>query len=77
MPTYRCPECGNSGEPGVNIPEPSAFELRGQLQGKLVFKCGQCGAGLLRRGMFSKKLTRIPDESWREMERQWGAKFST
>ena len=76
MPTYCCPECSNTGGPGMSH-EPSAFKIRGQLQGKPVFKCGQCGAGLLRRGIFSNKLTRIPDTTWQEMERQWDARVST
>ncbi len=72
MTRYRCPKCGNAGEPGV--PSQSApywFELRGRLQNKHVFKCCECGAGLLRRGILSKKLTELPADKWAEMERQW------
>jgi len=75
VPTYKCPKCGSKGEPGVTMPEHpegmEAFEIRGQIQGKHVFKCRQCGAGLLRRGMFSNRLTVLPSETWQEMERQW------
>ncbi len=75
MPIYRCPECGNRGEPGVIIPEPYAFEVRGRSQGKHVFKCGRCGTGLRRCGYLSNKLTKIPTDTWTEMEREWGAAF--
>lgn len=73
MPRYRCPKCGNAGEPGVpEQPTPYGFDMRGRLQNKHVFKCCECGAGLLRRGIFSNKLTLIPADTWTEMERQWG-----
>jgi hypothetical protein len=75
VPVYRCPECGNQGEPGVIIPEPYAFQVRGRMEGRHVYKCGQCGAGLRRPGMFSKRLTKIPPETWTQMEREWEAVF--
>jgi hypothetical protein len=77
MPIYRCPECGNHGEPGVNIPSKSSFEIRGMMDGKHVFKWGSCGVGLLRRGLISNKLTRIPDSAWKEMDREWTSRFPT
>jgi predicted RNA-binding Zn-ribbon protein involved in translation (DUF1610 family) len=75
MPIYQCPECGNRGEPGVIIPEPFAFEVRGRLEGKNVFKCGKCGTGLQRCGYFTTRLAKISAEVWTEMERRWEMAF--
>lgn len=75
MPVYTCPECGNQGEPGFIIPEPYAFQMRGRMQGKHVYKCGRCGTGLQRNGLLSKKLSKIPVHTWTEMEREWRAAF--
>ena len=75
MPVYSCPECGNRGEPGVIIPEPYAFQVRGRMQGKHVYKCGGCGTGLRRYGLFSRELIKIPAHTWTEMEREWEAVF--
>ncbi len=73
MPNYRCPSCGNRGEPGASASD--AFEIRGQANRKHIFKCGQCGAGLVRRGTFSNKLTQLPADFWADLERQWHAQY--
>jgi hypothetical protein len=57
------------------IPEPFAFQVRGRLEGKNVFKCGECGTGLQRCGYFSTKLAKISPEVWLDMERQWEVAF--
>ena len=75
MPVYICPECGNRGEPGLITPQPYAFQLRGRVEGKHVYKCGRCGAGLRRHGFFSKELTKIPTGMWTQLEREWNAAF--
>ena len=70
MSNYQCPECGNRGEPGFMITEPSAFLVRGRSAGKNVYECGGCGAGLRRCGLFSCTLEKIFNESRTEMERR-------
>lgn len=76
MPTYTCPGCRNSGEPGIPEYQPGcAFEIRGQAAGKHVFKCQKCGAGLAKLGLFSKKLTLIAPDDWGPMEREWNRRF--
>jgi len=57
------------------IPEPYAFQVRGRLQGKNVFKCGGCGTGLHRCGHFTTRLATIAPERWMEMEREWEIAF--
>lgn len=75
MPKYECPVCGNRGEPGVIIPEPYAFEVRGKVKGKHVYKCGKCGCGLRRCGLFTTKLATISTETWMKMEQDWARAF--
>ena len=75
VPIYQCPECGNQGEQGVIAPEPYAFQVRGRLQGKHVYKCGKCGAGLRRCGYFTHRLATISTDTWTEMEREWEETF--
>jgi hypothetical protein len=52
-----------------------AFEIRGRIKGKPVFKCCECGAGLLRLGTFSNKLRVIAPHDWEEKEREWHEHF--
>ncbi len=73
MRNFRCPKCGNRSKDFDG--SDGGFELRGGLQNKLVLKCRQCGAGLLRRGILSSRLTPIPADTWAEMEREWEAHF--
>jgi DNA-directed RNA polymerase subunit RPC12/RpoP len=75
MPNYECPECGNRGEPGIMIPRPYAFQVRGRVKGKHVYKCGRCGTGLQRQGLLSTKLAKISTDTWMEMERSWERAF--
>jgi len=67
-----CPKCGASGI--VSIDGLGAFDIRGQLDGKGVWKCNKCGSGLYSRstiGIVDGKLKPIPDEVWNNMKRQW------
>ena len=73
MPTYRCPLCKSVGENGSR--PTCAFENRGREASKPVFKCRKCGVGLLKLGMFSKKLTAIPPHEWAPMEHEWYTSF--
>lgn len=79
MPTYKCPQCMNVGEVGFSgffEHQPNcAFESRGQASGRIVLKCRKCGTGLLKLGLFSKKLTVIPPHEWAPMEREWYENF--
>jgi hypothetical protein len=77
MPTYKCPQCENVGEIGIPKYQPnSTFEPLGKASGKLVIKCLKCGAGFLKLGLFSKKLTVIPPHEWEPMERELYENFS-
>jgi len=73
-----CPVCGNSGE--ASIDEGSAFEVRGQFQGKAVRKCNKCGAGLFiglfSGGLFGKPKL-IPDDFWARMKETWEREFGS
>lgn len=77
MPTYKCPQCKQVGEIGISRKyEPNmTFTARGQVAGKLVIKCLECGAGFLKRGIFSKKLTIIPPHEWALMQSEWNENF--
>jgi len=75
MPVYQCPECGNRGEPGITTPEPYAFQTRGRIQGKNVFKCGSCGTGLRRCGYFTSRLAKVSPDTWMKLEREWERAF--
>ncbi len=61
----KCPKCGHMSASG--------FEVRGQFEGKAVWKCKECGTGLLV-GPFlgswgSPKI--VPEETWSRMEKMW------
>ena len=67
-----CPACGNRGE--AKTDEKVGFDMRGQLQGKTVWKCRECGAGLLL-GLFTGRLFGkpkiIPEALWQRIEEIW------
>jgi hypothetical protein len=68
-----CPRCGTSGI--ISIDGLGAFDIRGQFEGKGVWKCNNCGSGLFSNstiGIVDGKLKLIPDEVWNNMKRQWG-----
>lgn len=71
-----CPNCGNKGE--VAIDGLAAFDVRGQLDGKAVWKCNSCGCGLFL-GLFSGGLFGTPKiiqtDMWRRMQDEWNRNF--
>lgn len=73
-----CPVCGNRGE--ASIDEKSAFEVRGQFQGKAVRKCNNCEAGLFLgpfSGVVFGKPKVIPSDLWKRMEETWKREFGS
>ncbi len=72
-----CPNCSNKGE--VSIDGLTAFDVRGQLDGKAVWKCNSCGCGLLL-GLFSGGLFGspriIPNDMWRRMQEERNRNFN-
>lgn len=72
----KCPVCGNTG--GATTDGQSAFEVRGQFQGKAVRRCNECGAGLaiglMSGGLFGRPRV-IPDELWQRMQASWNRAF--
>lgn len=71
-----CPKCGNQGK--ADIDDKSAFEVRGQFQGKPVRKCKKCGTGIFLgafSGVFFGKPKIIPPDTWEKMEETWKREF--
>jgi hypothetical protein len=75
MPKITCPSCGNRG--GTEIGS-SAFETRGQWEGKPVRKCLECGAGMtVGLGLRGTKAKLIDSSTWGHMEQVWGTEFGS
>ena len=69
MPTLSCPHCGARGDSR----DETAFDVRGQAHGKVVYKCIACGNGLAKGG-FSKAKP-IPAADWVQIERRFEEHF--
>jgi hypothetical protein len=73
MPTIKCPTCGRKGGTEVGS---HTFEVRGQLQGKPVRRCRNCGAGMtVGLGLTGAKAQPIDPDLWRTMEASWAHEF--
>lgn len=69
MPTLSCPHCGARGDSH----DETAFDVRGQAHGKVVYKCMACGNGLAKGGFGKTKS--IPAADWIQIERRFEEHF--
>jgi hypothetical protein len=81
MPSLTCPVCEREGEiSGKGIYADSvdgAFERRGKVGRRPVFKCGECEAILIVRprlfGVLGMDAHAVDDDTWVDMEVAWGS----
>lgn len=65
----KCPNCGAYGAAS----DEEVFEVRGQVEGRPVRKCRNCGEGLMIGRLGRARL--IPDEIWSKMDAEWEQAF--